>query len=296
MLQRLATLLFVPGDRPDRIDKAVAAGADAVVIDLEDAVAHSAKTVARGLAIEAGAAVDDPAVAVMLRVNGVRSDHFDADIEALAPLLSRLAAVVLPMAESADDVRALATALSVVEERQGAEPGSTQVLPIVETAAGVLAAREIAAASRRVLTLLFGSADLSNELAVSPTAEGTELATARSLVVLAAAAAKVAAPLDGPYLTLDDEHGLRTSARTARLLGFGGKALIHPSQISVVKEAFAPTPQELEWAAEVDAAFTQAEQAGSGAIRLSDGTFIDYPIAYRARAMLAAHAPGGEET
>lgn len=284
----LRTTLFVPGDHPSRIGNAVSCGAEAVAVDLEDAVAESVKREARETAVEALLECDTSAVTLMVRVNGVRTPHIGDDVAALAPLLSRLAAVILPMAESADDVRELSEQLRLAEIDGGVEVGRTRVVVTTETAAGILSAREIASASERVLTLLFGSADLSNELGVEPTSEGSELATARSTVVLASAAAHLRKPIDGPYLVLDDEEGLEMSALTARRLGFGGKAVIHPAQLPTVARTFAPTAEQLAWAREVDDAFTAAEREGRSAVRLADGTFIDYPIAYRARALLGA--------
>lgn len=282
------TLLFVPGDRPSRIQNAFDCGAHAVAVDLEDAVAESAKEVARATAVQTLRQVPPGVAAVLVRVNGMATAHAAADVTALAPLLDRVDAVVLPKAESAAEVHLLADLLERAERDSGLTPGATRILATIETAAGVLAASEIAAASARVWTLLFGSADLSNELDVTPTAEGTELLVARSTVVLAAAAAGLARPLDGPYLCLDDERGLQVSATGARRLGFGGKAVIHPAQLATVAREFAPTEAELAWAAEVTSVFTAAEQQGHGTARLPDGTFIDYPVAHRARAILRA--------
>ena len=289
----LRTALFVPGDRPSRIRKALSSGAEAVAVDLEDAVAESVKDQARETAVAALLDADTSAVSLMVRVNGMRTAHVGEDVEALAPILKRLTAVILPMVVSADDVLELSELLDRAEVDAGVDVGRTRVLATTETAAGVLSAREIAAASHRVLTLLFGSADLSNELGVEPTAAGAELAAARSMVVLAAAAAGVRKPLDGPYLILDDEEGLETSTQTARRLGFGGKAVIHPGQLPTVARTFAPSADEIAWARRVDQAFAEAEREGRSAVRLSDGTFIDYPIAYRARALLDALAPKG---
>jgi citrate lyase subunit beta/citryl-CoA lyase len=287
-LQSPRNALFVPGDRPDRIAKALTSGAEAVVVDLEDAVAESAKDQARASAVRSLSEVPETGAVVMVRCNAVGTSHFAADVAALAPLLGRLAAVVLPMVAGPRDVEALDEELRRLEEAASVEPRSTRIVPTVETAAAVLDARAIAGASPRVLTLLFGSADLSHQLGVTPTAAGAELATARSSVVLAAAAAGVGRPLDGPYLVLDDQEGLETSARTARDLGFGGKGLIHPAQLPTVSRLFSPTAEEIAWAREVDAAFSSAERNGRSAVRLADGTFVDYPVAYRARALLHA--------
>lgn len=287
------TLLFVPGDRSSRILNALSCGADAVAVDLEDAVATSGKREARETTVSVLSGADTSMTTLMVRVNGVRTPYLTDDVAALSRLLGRLDAVILPMAESADDVAYLSELLRTAEAEAGVGIGSTRVVATTETAAGVLAAREIAAASDRLLTLLFGSADLSNELEVEPTPAGRELATARSMVVLATAAAHLRKPVDGPYLVLDDEAGLEESTRTARRLGFGGKAVIHPAQLATVGRAFAPTIEELAWARRVDEAFTEAERAGRSALRLDDGTFIDYPVAHRARALLRSDQARG---
>jgi citrate lyase subunit beta / citryl-CoA lyase len=289
---RLRTALFVPGDQPQRIAKAVGCATDAVVVDLEDAVSDIAKTRARETATETISHLSPARVRLLVRVNGPDTEWFDDDMCALAPVLSRIWAVVLPKATTADDVVTVDDRLARLR-RAGDGNEGPGIMPIVETAAGVLAAREIAAASARVRTLLFGVADLSSELQVDSTAEGDELLHARSHVVLAAAAAGRDRPLDGPYLKLDDPQGLETSARHARRLGFGGKAVIHPAQLETVTAAFAPDGDEVRWAEAVDAAFTRAERAGQGSIRLDDGTFVDYPVARRARTILAEADAGG---
>ena len=282
------TMLFVPADRPDRIAKAVASGADAVAVDLEDALSEALKEQGRSLAVAALREVPDAAVSLVVRINALGTAHVEADIAALGPVLDRLTAVLLPKAESRQDVEELSALLERAETASGVAVGRTRILATTETAAGVLAAREIASASERVLTLLFGPADLSSELGVTPTAAGAELATARSTVVLAAAAARVAPPMDGPYLVLHDDEGLETSAVTAHRLGFGGKAVLHPAQLPIVARVFAPSDEELAWARQVDEVFSEAERQGRAAVRLPDGTFVDPPVAQRARSLLRA--------
>jgi citrate lyase subunit beta/citryl-CoA lyase len=292
MDRRLRTLLFVPAVRPDWIAKALAHPVDAVVVDLEDAVAVAAKDVARDGARNRLSSIEPDAASIFLRVNAWGSPWCGPDLWAFGPVLGRIEAIVLPKIESAETVRHFAGLLTEVESSEGLPTGTTRVVPTIESAAGVLASPEIASSSSRVLTLLFGSADLSADIGVTATAEGEELIYARSRVVLAAAAAGLERPLDGPYLTLDDAEGLTGSAQTARRLGYGGKALIHPSQIEAVRAAFSPSEAELSWARAVDKAFTESESVGVGAIRLADGTFVDYPVAARAREMLrAVHQP-----
>lgn len=284
---KLRTLLFVPGDRPDRVPKAAAAGADAIVVDLEDAVALSRKDAARQAVAESLAALPAGGPVVTVRINAVDTGLAEADVAALEPVLGRVDLVIVPMSSTPDAVRAAADLLGRAEQRAGLEQGRTRIIPLVETARGIVAARDVAAADERVHTLAFGPADLSRELGVTPTADGEELFVARCQLVLAAAAAGRPQPIDGPHLDLDDADGLARSAAKARRLGFGGKQVLHPRQVPVVASAFAPTAEELRWARRVDEAFREAEAAGVSSIRLDDGTFVDYPIAHRARALLA---------
>jgi citrate lyase subunit beta / citryl-CoA lyase len=284
----LRTLLFVPGDRPDRIVKAVASGADGVAIDLEDAVAAARKDDARAATRSALQELPDEVLPMLsVRINAVDSGLADDDVAALEPVLHRLALVIVPMSADPDGIRCAADLLERSERKAGIDVGRTGIVPLVETAAGILAARAIAASHERVHTLAFGPADLSRELGITPTADGDEFLHARSQLVLAAAAAHRPPPIDGPHLDLADAEGLARSARRARALGFGGKQVIHPAQIAVVTDAFSATQAEVDWARAVDAAFTAAEADGVSSIRLPDGTFVDYPIARRARAILA---------
>jgi citrate lyase subunit beta/citryl-CoA lyase len=283
---RLRTALFVPGDQPQRIAKGVGYDTDAVVVDLEDAVSDVSKVRARDTEVEAISHLDPPPARLLVRINGPDSAYFDDDLSAVARVLDRVWAVVLPKATTADDVTRLHDRITDLEGA-GHQGHHTGILPIVETAAGVLSALDIVSASARVKTLLFGAADLSTQLQVDTTADGHELMHARSHVVLAAAAAGVSRPLDGPYLRLDDPAGLRRSTEHARRLGFGGKAVIHPGQLATVTSVFSPDSGQVQWARAVDEAFSTAERDGRASIRLDDGTFVDYPVARRARAILA---------
>jgi citrate lyase subunit beta/citryl-CoA lyase len=276
------TLLFVPGDRPRRIATALASDADAVAVDLEDAVAEDAKDAARQSAVGAVQAAP-PRAGLFLRVNALDGPWFEADIAAVAEVLPRLTGVLLPKTEDAGQIRRLAHLLTEAEAEVGVPIGRTAVLPIVESARGVLAAPAIADADPRVTTLLFGTLDLAADLGVTPTVEGRELLHARSQVVLATAAAGLPGPLDGPHADLDDLDGLERSSAAARALGFTGRVVLHPRQLGPVRAAFSPTDAELARAREILAA---RETAGSGAFRLPDGTFVDRPVLLRAAALL----------
>ena len=286
MGSRLRTALFVPGDHPRRIAKGARCATDAVVVDFEDAVSDVAKDRAREMATEAISHLEPTTSRLLVRINGRDTAWFDDDVSALAPVLDRIWAVVLPKASTTDDVTRLHDRLADLDSN-GHQGHETGILPIIETAAGVLSAWEIASASVRVRSLLFGAADLSMQLQMDTTADGDELLHARSQVVLAAAAAGVGRPLDGPYLRLDDPAGLRRSTEHAQRLGFGGKAVIHPGQLETVTSVFTPDSGQVRWALAVNVAFTAAERDGRASIRLDDGTFVAYPVARRARAILA---------
>jgi citrate lyase subunit beta/citryl-CoA lyase len=284
----LRTVLFAPGNDRRKIDKAFTLGAAAVMLDLEDAVAAAEKAAARAITCESALASPAGSTLVGVRINSLGSGLADGDLDALAAALPRIALITVPMVEKADEIRHVAGRLDELERDAGAAPGAVALLAMAETARGVLGARAIAASSPRLRTLMFGPADLGRELSVELTAEGFEHLHARSAVVLAARAAGKQGPIDGPYLNLADDEGCAVSAAWARRLGFQGKVVLHPRQLPIAAAAFVPGERELAWAREVDRAFREAEAAGVSSIKLADGTFVDYPIAVRARDLLRA--------
>jgi citrate lyase subunit beta/citryl-CoA lyase len=253
--------LFVPADRPERFAKASASGADAVIIDLEDAVAPTAKEAAR-----AALAAALPPGPVVIRINAVGTPWHDGDVA----LVDRLGTVgvMLPKAEDP----------KVVERIAGGLQGR-HLIPLIETALGLHRAVELAAVGG-VTQLGFGPADFGNDLGCGSAPEAMLLA--RSTLVLAARLAGLAAPLDGPSFDFRDAAVTTEEARYARMLGFGGKLCIHPGQVGWVKDAFRPSAAEIDWARQVIA----AEGAG-GAANLG-GTMIDAPVVARARRILEA--------
>ncbi|GGO41704.1 malyl-CoA lyase [Streptomyces daqingensis] len=287
-------MLFVPGDRPDRIVKALGTAADSVAVDFEDAVADAHKATARARTAEVLDGLPErPGPAVYVRVNALGHPESQADLDAVARLSGRgrVDGVILPKAESAAQIEEVDRALSAAGGAAEAE-GGLPLVPIVETARGVLAAAALASAAPRVQALMFGTLDLAHELGVEPSVEGHELLHARSQVVLASRAAGLAGPLDGPYQALDDEEGLVRSSAAARRLGFTGRVVLHPRQVGPVRDAFAPAPHELDRAREVLAAYEAAQERGAGALRLADGTFVDRPVVARAVALLGAAQSG----
>ena len=251
--------LFVPGNRPERFDKALASGADAVIVDLEDAVPPQAKAAARA----AVAAWLSPQRPVHLRINAATDPNFDDDL-ALC-IRPGVAGLVLPKAEQAAVLAALHARL----------PGLA-LLPLVESAAGLAAVHALAAAPG-VQRLVFGSLDLQLDLGLDATDE--ELAVFRAPLVVASRLAGIGKPVDGPAPAINDAPGLQVQAARARRLGFGAKLCIHPLQVADVNAAFAASAADA-WAERVLVA------AADGAAAQLDGQTIDMPLILRARALL----------
>jgi citrate lyase subunit beta/citryl-CoA lyase len=262
----LRSYLFVPGNRPDRYDKALASRAGAVIVDLEDAVAPADKPAARAALL----AWLDPAKPVIVRVNGPATEWFERDLDVCAQ--PGVTAVIVPKAEAGEQIARVAAA--------SARP----VLPLVETARGLWSVLDIAKASG-VSRLLFGSLDYQADLDTTD----DELLLARSQLVLASRVAGIGAPVDGVTQAVDDAELLRRDCERARRLGFGGKICIHPRQVDVVNRCFAPTEDDMAWARRV----TNAFGASRGNATLLDGKMIDGPVLSRAQAILDEAATGG---
>ena len=262
------SLLFVPGNDERKLAKALASQADAVIADLEDSVPADEKEAARELVVGVVTGAQTR-VATMVRINGFETPFGQGDWAAVSGL--GLAAVVLPKAEPA--------ALGALE---GEGP---PIVAIVETAAGVRCAFEVAS-SRRVAALALGGADLGLELGLERRADGQELLFARSKLVVDSAAAGLRRPFDVVHVDVRDRHGLIAECRLARSLGFGGKLCVHPGQVAAVNEAFSPSAEQLDWAARVVDAYEEATRQGRGAVAL-DGEMIDLPVVERARSLLA---------
>jgi citrate lyase subunit beta/citryl-CoA lyase len=265
-LATLSSVLFVPANAPEKHDRAFASGADAVIIDLEDAVAPAAKDGARAMLAESLARPRSSSSLALVRVNSPLTPQGCADLELLAR--TRVDGIVVPKA----DVEALATAASC----------GLPLIALIETAAGVLRAAEIAA-EPSVAALALGSVDLSAELGIWGTPDGDELNAVRSQLVLAAAAAGKQGPLDGPCMSPRDERALELEITRARRLGFAGKLCVHPSQVAAVTRAFSPTETELEWARGVTDAFGDGAEGG---VILLDGEIVEEPVVRRARGIL----------
>ena len=256
--------LFVPGNRPDRYAKALAAGADAVIVDLEDAVPPNDKPSARA-ALGAWLSPEHP---VLIRVNGAESQWFREDL----PLCKTpgVAGVLLPKAENVADIR-------VVAEHSGA---AVPVLALIETARGFWNAHALAQAPN-VQRFVFGSIDFQLDLGIQ--GEEEELLYFRSQLVLVSRVAGIAPPVDGVTTALDDAERIRHDTLRAKRLGFGAKLCIHPRQVNVVNECFQPTAEEESWARRI----VEAAEAVHGAAVSVEGKMVDRPVIARAEAILA---------
>ena len=288
-MEPLRSLLFVPGHNERHLQKAPGAGADGLILDLEDSVPPAEKQAARERVGETLEGPEGPPRYV--RVNGLESaegeEWLRADLEAVVrPALS---GVVLPKAESAEQIQTLDIELRRLESRAGIESGKVEIIPFIESSRGVLFAYAILTASPRVASVCFGSAedgDLVTDLGCRWSAEGTELLYARSKVLLEARAAGIAHPLDGVFLGLDDEEGLLRDAENARRLGYRGKTVIHPRQVGPVNRVFSPSEQEVAYYRDMIVAFEAAEASGSGAIAFR-GKMIDRAMIRKAQTVLA---------
>ena len=268
------SFLFVPGTRPERYAKAHASGADAIIIDLEDAVAPREKNSARDQLASAFEQLGAPERArSVVRMNANGTPWFEDDLKLLADLVGQgLRAVMLPKAESALVLQQLARALGA----------GCALLPLVESLAGWDGVDALAAAPQ-VLRLAFGHLDFQADVGMAAGADEVELAPVRLAVVLAARRAGLAASIDGVTAAIRDAERLQEDAARSRRFGFGAKMCIHPEQIALVNAAFSPSAAELDWARRVLAA---VEAAGGGVVSL-DGRMVDGPVVRSAQRTLA---------
>ncbi len=280
-LSRVRSALFTPGTEAARLRKAIASGADVCIFDLEDSVPPARIGEAREIVRQA---LDELAgrTRIWLRVHPASSPDMAEDLRGMP--LSTLEAVMLPKASDRDDVEACRRAM-----KQARTPAELPIVPIIETAAGVLACASVAEMTD-VACLALGRFDLAADLGVDPDRTGAALAMARAFVVLASTAKQLRPPLDSPWLKVADLDGVRAAAVRARADGFGGMLVIHPSHVRTVNEVFSPTADEIAWAQVIVASSAEAESAGRGAYA-RDGEMVDEAIVKRARAILRDAQP-----
>jgi citrate lyase subunit beta / citryl-CoA lyase len=288
--------LFAPGSSERLLGKVLAAGADAVILDLEDAVAPAEKVRARDAVAAWLAALphrgsDAAQPSVYVRVNQ-RVTQRDAEVDPAdlaAVVTPALTGVAVPKVASAALLVTLDRSLAVLEERLGLTVGSVRILPLVESAAGVLAARDIAGATARIDRISYGAVDLATELAApgipaDPGGPATDLAA--GYLVLASRAAGSGPPVEAVSPVIADSEALRAATRRAAARGFFGRLVIHPEQLAPVHDVFTPGPETLRHAAAVVAVFETALAQGSG-VAVLDGRLVELPVAVAAEQVLA---------
>jgi citrate lyase subunit beta/citryl-CoA lyase len=285
----MRSLLFVPADGGSKLDKAMASGADAVIIDLEDSITPERKPQARAAALEflksATTGKDRPRL--LVRINGLDTGMTDADLEAIVP--GKPDALVFPKAEGGVSVVHLDAKLTAREAMAGVAEGSIKILAqAVESAAGLFLAGTFRDASKRLIGMTWGPEDLSAELGAESNRDASGELTepyrlARNLCLFGAAAAKLPA-IETVYVDFRNAEGLRRDTEAARRDGFTGRLAIHPAQVAVINDVFTPSPEQIAKAKAVVAAF--AAQPGAGAVGI-DGKMFDRPHLVRAQALLA---------
>lgn len=289
----LRSFLFAPGNHPRRVEKALALDADAVILDLEDAVAVSEKVATRKIVLDALAR--PRRCKGYVRVNGLTTPWCMGDLmEMVRPGVD---GIVLPKVESASDLRTADWLIGNLERERGLPLGGIDLMPIIETALGFarldrildLEALNANPAGGRVKRLSFGAGDFTHDVGMTWTPGEDELTDLRVRLIVASRAAGLEAPIDTVWIHLRDPEGMRRSIERSLRLGFQGRLCIHPDQVSLVNQVFTPSDAEIASAERLVAAFREAEGAGLAAIQV-DGVFVDYPIAYRAQRILAIGA------
>ena len=277
--------LYVPGDKPEVLAKALGRGADALIVDLEDAVAPASKDAARTVVANwlAGlpAAAENP-VQVWIRINSGDMGHTDVR----AVLSPAVTGVVAAKTESAEELVALHAVLTAMEDKLELPAGSIGVVPLLESANAVLNALSIAKAPR-VQRLQVGEADLRADIGVELGADGRELLYVRSQVVLISAAAGIDPPVGPVDTNFRDTEALAESTRAVKRMGYVGRACIHPAQAAIVNEVFTPTADEVAAAKDLIARFDAAMAAGDGVCLDAQGRMVDEAVVRQARRTLS---------
>ncbi|MFP3153971.1 aldolase/citrate lyase family protein [Lachnospiraceae bacterium ZAX-1] len=276
------SMLYVPGNNPGMVKDAGIYGADCVMFDLEDSVAISEKDAARLLVYEALRAIEYANSQIMVRINDLSTDLGKKDLEAIVPL--KKAGIRLPKAETAKDITNCSNLIAKLEKDNAIAPGSIKMMASIESAKGVLNAKEIAAADPRLVAIAIGAEDYTADIKTNRSREGTELFFARSMILLAARSAGIDA-IDTVFSDINDEEGFKEEVRLIKQLGFDGKSIVNPRQIRPIHEIYSPTDKEIEKALQIMEAFEEARRKGSGVIALN-GKMIDRPVVARAQRIL----------
>lgn len=276
------TMMFVPGANAAMLRDAPLYGADSIMFDLEDAVSLKEKDTARMLVHQALKTIDYRSVETVVRINALEAGG-DQDVEAV--VTAGVNVVRLPKTERAQDIIDVAKVITAVEEKYGIEVGTTKMMAAIESAEGVMNAREIATASDRLIGIALGAEDYVTNMKTKRHPDGQELFFARNMILHAARIAGIAA-IDTVYSDVDNSEGFQNEVRLIKQLGFDGKSVINPRQIPLVNEIYQPTAKEIQNAKEVIWGIREAEAKGSGVISVN-GKMVDKPIVERAERVIA---------
>ena len=282
-MELLRSLIFVPGNRANMLERALDFNADVIMVDLEDSVPPAEKVAARDLARQWVPTLRQAGKRVMVRANSLDTGLTRDELTAV--ISPDLYGVSVGKTESVWDLREIDRIIAPLEAAAGLQPGQIKLIPWIESARAVVNVNEMAAALPRSVAIAFGAEDYTNDMGIQRTDDGAEVYHPRATIAIAARAAGVAA-LDSPYVAFRNPEGLRQDAGVARQLGYTGKFAIHPAQIDPINELFSPLPEDVAYARRVMEAWNEAEAAGRGSLNL-DGKMVDVPVVKRAQNLLA---------
>jgi len=277
----LRSMLFAPANHARRVEKALTLDADAVILDLEDACPAAEKVATRAVVV---AALQRPRRALAyVRINALSTELGYGDL--CAVVQRGVDGVMLTKVDGPDQIKIADWLITQLERERGLARRSVDLLPLIETGAGLASAEAIARASPRVRRLAFGAGDFTLDMGIRWSREETELVSFRSALLLASRAAGIESPIDLAWIDIEDGDGFANSLRWGSTLGFQGKLCIHPSQVEPINRAFSPSTDDVAKARHVVAAFREAESRGSAAFAL-DGALVDYAIVFKAERVL----------
>jgi citrate lyase subunit beta/citryl-CoA lyase len=282
-LDLLSSVIFVPGNRPNMLERALAFNADVIMVDLEDSVPPAEKAGARDLARQWVPRLARKGRRVMVRVNSLDTGLTRNELAAV--IGPGLDGISIGKVESAWDIREADRIIAGLEPAAGLSPGRIKLVPWIENARAVMAAQQIATVSPRIVAIAFGAEDYTNDMGLQRTDTGEEVYFPRAMVPVAARASRVAS-LDSPFVRFRDPEGLRRDSEMSRRLGYTGKFAIHPGQLEIINEVFSPSAEEVEYARQVVEACRRAEAEGRGSVDLN-GRMVDVPVLKRAQNLLA---------
>lgn len=284
------TMLFVPGNNPKKIVGAEVYGADCIIYDLEDSVSVFEKDSARIL-VKYALRYNRPECRIGIRINQSDTPYYKEDVECMVPLKPDF--LRLPKAECAEDIINLDRLITKTEKEFGIPEGSVKIVASIENALGVMNSYKIASASKRMLAIGLGAEDFRTDMGMQRSESAEEILFARNLIALHAHAANIKA-IDYVYSNFKNEEGFRADTLLGKKLGYTGKSVVHPSQVSIVHEIYTPSEEEIDNAKAIFAAYEDALKCGSGVTSLN-GKMIDKPMVTRAMAVLSSAKAAGME-